>query len=107
MTESDKTTAIIRDDQRIILITLRGLLETIGSANDAKDHGYTEDADRMRKDPCEAIQVLVTQYNFLAELFPEIQWELDTQRILVFGWADLYNSVNSYLEVSCNDHRNS
>ena len=106
MTESDRIPARIREERKVILSTLRHLLETIGSANDAEDHGYVEDAYRMRKDSCEAIQDLITQHVFLAELFPKLQWELDTQHILVFGWAELYDGVNAYLKVSVNEHRN-
>jgi hypothetical protein len=91
------------EEQLCVLRTLCGLLETIGSANDAEDHGYAEDADRMRKDSCTAIQGLITQHVFLAELFPKLQWELDTQHVLVFGWAELYDGVNAHLKVSVNE----
>jgi hypothetical protein len=100
MTKSGRLLMRMVEEQLNVLRTLRGLLETIGSANDAEDHGYVEDADRMRKDSCEAIQGLITQHVFLAELFPKLQWELETQHILVFGWAELYDGVNAYLEVS-------
>ena len=106
MTESDRIPARICEERKVILSTLRDLLETIGSANDAEDHGYIEDADRMRKDSCEAIQGLITQHVFLTELFPKLQWELDTQHILVFGWAELYDGVNAHLKVSVKEHRN-
>lgn len=106
MTKSDKIPARIPDERKAILSTLRDLLETIGSANDAEDHGYTEDADRMRKDSCEAIRGLMAEHAFLAEIFPKLQWELDTQHILVFGWAELYDGVNAHLKVSVNERGN-
>jgi hypothetical protein len=72
------------EERQAVLRTLRDLLETIGSANDAEDHGYGEDAEQMRKDSCEAIRGLLREHAFLAELFPKLQWELDTQHILGF-----------------------
>ena len=106
MTESDRTPVRIRDEQRVVLSALRNLLRTIGSANDAEDHGYTEDAARMRKDSCEAIQDLVMQHAFLAELFPKLQGELDTRSILVFGWAEICDDVSAYLQNSSNEPGN-
>jgi hypothetical protein len=94
-----------RGERRVILSALRDLLGAIGSANDAEDHGYIEDADRMRKDSCEAIQGLITKHVFLAELLPKLQWELETQHILGFGWAELCDGVDAYLKVSVNEHR--
>jgi hypothetical protein len=85
------------EEQQAVLRTLRDLLETIGSANDAEDHGYGEEAIRMRNDSCEAIRCLLAEHAFLAELFPKLQWELDTQHILGFGWAELYDGVEAHL----------
>lgn len=90
----------MREEQGVVLRILRDLLGTIGSANDAEDHGYIEDADRMRKDSCEAIRGLMAEYAFLAGLFPKLQWELDTQHILGFGWAELYDGVEVHLQAS-------
>jgi len=88
----------IPEERRVVLRTLRGLLSTLGSANDAEDHGYREDAERMRKDSCETIRGLLDEHAFLAELFPKLQWELDTQHILGFGWAELYDRVDARLQ---------
>ncbi len=90
------------EGQQAILRTLRDLLETIGSANDAEDHGYGEEAIRMRNDSCEAIWGLLTEHAFLTELFPKLRWELDTQHILGFGWAELCDGVEAHLEVPVN-----
>ncbi len=92
------------EEQHIVLCSLEDLLQKIGSANDAEDHGYSEDAARMRRDACQAIQELISQHVFLTELFPKINWELDTQHILGFGWAELCNRVDAYLEVSDSVH---
>lgn len=80
-------------ERQEILNTLRVLLETIGSANDAEDHGYGEEAVQMRKDTCEAIRALMAEHAFLGEVFPSLQWELDTGHILGFGWSNLCNEV--------------
>ena len=104
MTEPDTTPTNNRDEQRAVFITLRGLLETIGSANDAEDHGYIEDAQQMRNDSREAIQGLITQHAFLTELFPKIQSQLDTRRIQIFGWADLCHGVDAALESFDSEH---
>ena len=90
------------EEQQIVLKTLRELLQTIGSANDAEDHGYREDADRMRKNSCEAIRSLVNDHPFLGELFPKIHRELDTQHILGFGWAELSDGVEVHLKAPVN-----
>jgi len=92
------------EEQKAVLRILRDLLGTIGSANDAEDHGYTEDADRMRKDSCEAIRGLIAEYTFLADLFPKLQWEVDTQHILGFGWAELFDDVDVHLKASDDRH---
>jgi hypothetical protein len=75
------------------LNTLRALLEAIGSANDAEDHGYCDDATRMRIDSCQAIRELMAEQVFLRELFPSLQWELDSQHILGFGWSNLCDEI--------------
>ena len=92
------------EEQQTVLRILRDLLETIGSANDAEDHGYGEEAIRMRNDSCEAIRGLLAEHAFLAELFPKLQWELDTQHILGFGWSDLCDYVEAHLDAPVNGH---
>ena len=85
------------DAHHAILSTLLGLLETIGSANDAQDRGYGEEAQRMREDSCEAIRTLLAEHSFLAALFPTLQWEVESQHLLGFGWANLFDAVKSHL----------
>jgi len=92
------------EQQQAVLRTLRDLLETIGSANDAEDHGYGEEATRMRNDSCEAIRGLLADHVFLGEYFPKLQWELDAQHILGFGWAELCDGVDSHLKAPVDGH---
>jgi hypothetical protein len=98
MTEAGRSQSGMPEERRDVLRSLVGLLSTIGSANDAEDHGYREDAERMRNDSCEAIRGLMAEHPFLAEFFPKLQGELDTQHILGFGWAELYDGVDAHLK---------
>lgn len=75
-------------------------LRVLGSANDAEDHNYVEDARRMRTDACTALRELLEQHPFLGELLPELQGELDSGRILWYGWSTLLDSVDAHLSVS-------
>jgi len=88
------------EEQQTALHLLLGLLSTIGSANDAEDHHYLDDARRMREESCESIRNLMEQHTFLAEFFPTLQWELDSQHILGFGWSNLYHEVENRLNIT-------
>ncbi len=90
------------EEQQTALHLLLGLLSAIGSANDAEDHHYLDDARHMREESCESIRKLVEQHTFLAEFFPTLQWELDSQHILGFGWSNLYHEVENRLYIPQN-----
>jgi hypothetical protein len=81
------------DERRAVLVSLRSLLGTMGSANDAADHGYHQDADRMRADACHAIRDLMNKPALPAQIFPKLQCELDSRNILDFGRADLCDEL--------------
>jgi hypothetical protein len=87
------------EEQQSALHLLLGLLSTIGSANDAEDHHYPDDARRIREESCESIRNLMEQHTFLAGFFPTLQWELDSQHILGFGWSNLYHEVENRLYI--------
>jgi hypothetical protein len=87
----------MHEARHTILRKLRSMLETIGSANDAEDHRYRDEAARMREDSIGAIRRLLAEHAFLAELFPTLQEELDTQHILGYGWAEVCDAVDGYL----------
>jgi len=70
-------------------------LHQIGSANDAEDHGYTDDARRMRTEACAALRTLLEDHPFLRELLPGLAGELDTGRILGAGWSTLLDAVET------------
>ena len=89
----------LSEEQQAALHLLLGLLSILGSANDAEDHHYLDDARRMREESCESIRNLMEQHTFLAEFFPTLQWELDSQHILGFGWSNLYHEVENRLKI--------
>lgn len=90
------------EDQREVLIGLSDLLTTLGSANDAEDHAYIDDADRMRQESCESIQRLLANHAFLEALLPSLEWELKSGHILNFGWANLKQVVEAALQTNGN-----
>jgi len=90
------SSASLPEDRRAVLNSLRSWLRTIGSANDAEDHGYLTDARQMRKDSCEAIRGLMAEHAFLAEIFPKLQAELDSEHFLGFGWSNLCDEAEKF-----------
>jgi hypothetical protein len=102
MVEPNKIPGKITDEQQAVLLTLRALLRTIGSANDAEDHGFLEAAEQMRKEACETIRSQMQDHGFLAELFPKLEWELETRHILGYGWVEIKDSLDLYLKGSGN-----
>jgi hypothetical protein len=87
----------VTEPQREVLETLRRLLWTIGSANDAQDHGSGDEAEVMRKRSCEAIRTLMAEHPFLAELFPKLQWQVESGHILGFGWSVLVDQLEAHV----------
>ncbi len=92
--------------ERTALILLRNLRSTIGSANDADDRGYSDEARRMREDSAASIRNLAAQHPFLAERLPVLERELETGHIFGFGWEEIYNAVNALLNGSSDNGRN-
>jgi len=88
------------EERRAVLLSLQALMGSIGSANDAEDHGYLGEAERMRTESCEAVRDLMAQHAFLAGSFPKLQWELDSGHILGFGWAEVGREAGALLEAS-------
>jgi hypothetical protein len=73
------------------------LLRRIGSANDAEDRGYAEEARAMRSDACSDLRTLLEQDRFLEEILPGLRSSLDTGRILIAGWSSLLDAVERAL----------
>jgi hypothetical protein len=90
MTEPEKPTG---EEQRQVLASVAIRLHQIGSANDAEDHGYPEDARRLRQEACAALEGLLHDQPFLARLLPGLKDELRSGHILGHGWSGLLNRL--------------
>jgi hypothetical protein len=86
------------DDRRAVLAELRQLLWTLGTANDAQDRDCAEEAERLRRDACKDITELAAKHTFLADLFPKLQWEVDSGNILGTGWLRLSNALDAQVK---------
>ena len=95
--DAERTPRVISEEDKTALNLLQGLCYTVGSANDAEDHGYGEEAKRMRGESCESIRNLVNQTPFLLEHFPGVKEELDTWRFLAFGWSSIAREAEALL----------
>ncbi len=70
-----------------------------GDANDAEDHGFPDVAEQERNDAGASIREMMAQNDFLVDLIPSLQTELDSQQFLAFGWAELFDRINAFLRV--------
>ncbi len=84
-------------EERTAVSLLMHFCSAVGSANDAEDHGYHDEAVRIREESCDSIRNLADQHPFLAKLFPGLLRELDTGHILAFGWHGLYRDAEALL----------
>jgi len=83
--------------QHRVLIEVAGHLRRIGSANDAEDHHYKEEAERMRGEACTSLRELLEEHPFVSMILPALRRELDTGHILGFGWSQLLDDLEEYL----------
>ena len=84
-------------EERTAVSLVMHFCSAVGSANDAEDHGYHDEAVRIREESCDSIRNLAEQHPFLAEVFPGLLRELDTGHILAFGWHGLYRDAEALL----------
>ena len=98
MTGSSEFVETDLDGRRAVLNRLEALAHTIGSANDAEDHGYREDAERMRGEACGEMRDMMTSFPFLVEVLPKLKWELESGHIIGFGWAALCDDIAAVFE---------
>ncbi|MCL4838617.1 MAG: hypothetical protein KJ058_11710 [Thermoanaerobaculia bacterium] len=73
------------------------LLWRFGTANDAQDRSYLDEARDLRRRAAEGIRELVAEQPQLAELFPTLAWELESGHIEGFGWSNLLDAVEREL----------
>ena len=84
--------------QRQILTQAAGCLLFLGSANDAEDHGYREDAQRMRAEACTSLRTQLTSHLFLSEFLPAAEEvEGECGRLLSHGWDSALNVIQKTL----------
>ena len=88
----------MEEEKKAVLNQILILLRTIGSANDAEDHGYRIDAERMRSESCESLQKLMVEHEYLSIFLPTLQAELESKRILWVSWAELSAVVEGKLK---------
>ena len=84
-------------DPQEVFRSLLSLLSEIGSANDAEDHGYLQDAEQIRADTLERIEKIFADHPVVVELFPELTTQIRTQNFLGHGWYFCYQEVEKQL----------
>jgi hypothetical protein len=95
--DAERTPLEMSEEDKTALSLLQHFCYTVGSANDAEDHGYGGEARRMREESCESIRNLVDQTPFLLEHFPGLKEELDTFRFQAFGWSSVAHEAEALL----------
>ena len=83
--------------QRSVLEYLGYFLGQIGSANDAEDHGYLDEARRLREESSDGIRSLLRDAPFVAELFPQLEEQLKNQGLFIVGWVFIHRQVAALL----------
>ena len=83
-------------DLDAILAEIQLHLHKIGSANDAENHQYTEDAGRMRSEASVSLHLLIEQNPILKDFLPTLLTELNTGHIFGFGWSMLLDQINEF-----------
>ncbi len=87
----------LTEKQRTALVYLNYFLGRIGSANDAEDHGYHDDARRMQEESCDNIGRLLRDAPFIADLFPQLESQIKDQSLFVVGWALIQREIDALL----------
>ena len=81
-----------------MLSELLACLSSIGSANDADDHGYGEDAERMRDEAFDVIRDLIREHPFLSQVVPSLAKDVGTPAFMAVGWLWCYREVSAKIE---------
>ncbi len=95
------TKSQIKKDPSILVAALKTLtlyLTAFGDANDAEDHGYGVDAERIRQGAREGIHSLLLQHPELLSLFPNLEHDLTTQFLHNFGWSEVRSALSTKLQ---------
>ena len=89
------------EESRLVLEQVVALLESIGSANDAEDHGYAAEAERIRGEASEGIREIAREHPFVVELLPNLTEELDSGHVFGFGWSELAGAARAATRATC------
>ena len=90
-----------RADDRMTLIEIIALLEGVGSANDAEDHGYLAEAERIRTEARDGIRAIAEEHPVVRAVLPTLDRELDSGHVLGYAWADLASQVRAHIRATC------
>jgi hypothetical protein len=74
------------------------LLRELGSANDAEDHGHSEEAERIRANAVAAIRELLDTHPVICEVVPDLRAQLDDGSLFDFGWAGQMDRAQAHLD---------
>ena len=96
----------LTEEQRSALDYLSHFLGQIGSANDAEDHGYLDEARRLREESSDGIRSLLRDAPFVAELFPQLEEQLKNQGLFIVGWAFIRREVAALLALPVKETAN-
>jgi hypothetical protein len=83
-----------------ILISLQKILHQIGSANDAEDHGYLEDAHSLREKNIDSIRKVILEEKWLNDLFPNLIREVASKSFLDYRWSHYSQEIEEQLKKS-------
>ena len=79
--------------QLAVLEEVSSHLHDIGSANDAEDHGYVDDARQMRAAAAEALLALLEAQPFLEAALPGFRAEIESGHIYGHVWSELLTQI--------------
>jgi hypothetical protein len=80
------------------LAALIAQLSELGSANDAENHGYSDEADEIRSEAFAEIRKLLDTHPAICEVLPDIRAFLDDGSLAHFGWATQREHAQAYLD---------
>jgi len=89
----------LTEEQRNALEHLSFFLGRIGSANDAEDHGYRNEARRLQEESCGNIERLLRDAPFIADLFPGLEAQVKDQSLFIIGWVLIQREIDALLEL--------
>lgn len=97
MPEKPAGKIFLETNQREAMLNLERLLWEIGSANDAEDHMYHAEAERIRAEACQSIERVLDDNPDMDTLIPSLRQEIASGRIWGIGWNDLAQLIRQFL----------